>query len=218
MRPDEAQDDELDDNQKNLAGILNCPPLCSPWKPRGFTRFDTPVLDIKPYMLEFATRGEYTGRSGLGNSGSEIGTPRNSVLGGISMSSRTVFLGRLIGLYCILVSLAMLIRKQASVNVLTAMLHNAQLLLSLGVITVIAGLAMVLSHNVWSGGAVTVIVTLIGWIALIKGALLLFLSPEAELSLFLDTLHLEQFFYLYLGGMLLLGIYLTYQASRRATR
>jgi len=44
------------------------------------------------------------------------------------MSSRTVFLGRLIGLYCILVSLAMLIRKQASVDVLTAMLHNAQLL------------------------------------------------------------------------------------------
>jgi len=46
------------------------------------------------------------------------------------MSSRTIFLGRLIGLYCILVSLTMLIRKQASVDVLTAMLHNAQLLLS----------------------------------------------------------------------------------------
>jgi hypothetical protein len=133
------------------------------------------------------------------------------------MSSRTVFLGRLIGLYCILVSLAMLVRKQASVDVLTAMLHNAQLLLSLGVITVIAGLAMILSHHVWSGGAVTVIVTLIGWIALIKGALLLFLSPEAESSLFLDTLHLEHFFYLYLGGTLLLGIYLTYAASGPAT-
>lgn len=32
--------------------------MCSPWKPRGFTRFDTPVLDIKPYMLEFAARGD----------------------------------------------------------------------------------------------------------------------------------------------------------------
>jgi len=128
------------------------------------------------------------------------------------MSSRTVFLGRLIGLYCVVVSLAMLIRKQATVEVLTAMLHNAQLLLSLGVITVIAGLAMVLSHNLWSGGAVTVMVTLVGWIALIKGALLLFLSPETESSLFLNTLHLEQFFNVYLGSMLLLGIYLTYAA------
>lgn len=134
------------------------------------------------------------------------------------MSSRTVFLARLIGLYSILVSLAMLIRRQATVDVLTAMLHNAQLLLSLGVITVIAGLAMVLSHNVWSGGAVTVIVTVVGWIALIKGALLLFLPPEAEASLFLDTLHLERFFYLYLGGLLLLGIYLTWAAGKPATR
>jgi uncharacterized membrane protein YfcA len=67
------------------------------------------------------------------------------------MSPRTTFLGRLFGLYCILVALAMLSRKQATVDVLTAMLQNAQLLLALGVITVIAALAMALSHNVWSG-------------------------------------------------------------------
>jgi hypothetical protein len=134
------------------------------------------------------------------------------------MSSRTVFLARLIGLYSILVSLAMLILRQATVAVLTAMLHNAQLLLSLGAITVIAGLAMVLSHNVWSGGPVTVIVTLIGWIALTRGAMLLFLPPEAESSLFLDKLHLGQFFYFYLGGLLLLGIYLTWAARMPVTR
>lgn len=134
------------------------------------------------------------------------------------MSSRTVFLGRLIGLYCILVSLAMLSRERATVDVLAAILHNGQLLLSLGVITVIAGLAMVLGHNIWSGGAMTVIITLIGWIALIKGALLLFLSPEQESSLFLGTLYLEQYFYLYLGGMFILGVYLTYAAYRPAVR
>jgi hypothetical protein len=131
------------------------------------------------------------------------------------MSSRTIFLGRLIGLYNILIALAMLIRKQAAVDdVLRALLHNAPVLFALGVITVIAGLAMVLGHNVWSGGALPVVVTLVGWIALIKGSLLIFLSPEQESSLFLDTLRLEQLFYLYLGGTLLLGIYLTYAASR----
>jgi hypothetical protein len=129
------------------------------------------------------------------------------------MAPRTIFLGRLIGLYCILVALAMMVHKHATVDVLAAMLHNAQLLLSLGVITVIAGLAMVLSHNVWSGGAPTVVVTLVGWIALIKGSLLLFLSPEQESSLFLDSLHLEQGFYFYLGFTLLLGIYLIYATS-----
>ena len=134
------------------------------------------------------------------------------------MSPRTTYLARLIGIYCILMGLAMIIRKQAAVAVLTAMLHNAQLLLALGVITVIAGLALVLAHNIWSGGAVPVIVTLVGWIAVIKGSLLLFLSPEQESSLFLDSLHLEQGFYFYLGFMLLLGIYLTYAAGKPAAR
>jgi hypothetical protein len=130
------------------------------------------------------------------------------------MSSRTIFLGRLIGLSCILVALAMLIHKQATVDVLTALLHNAPTLFVLALIRVISGLAMVLGHNVWSGGALPVLVTLIGWITLIKGALFLFLPPETESSLFLDTLRLEQFFYLYLGIALLFGIYLTYAASK----
>jgi uncharacterized membrane protein len=134
------------------------------------------------------------------------------------MSPRTAFLGKLIGLYCILVALAMLSRKQATMDVIKAMLHNPPLLLALGGITVVAGLAMVLSHNIWSGGGLQLIVTLAGWIALIKGSLLLFLSPEQESSLFLDALHLDQFFYLYLGGTLLLGIYLTYAASRPNVR
>ena len=134
------------------------------------------------------------------------------------MSPRTTYLARLIGIYCILIALAMITRKQATVEVLTAMLHNAQLLLALGVITVIAGLALVLAHNIWTGGAAPVIVTLVGWIALIKGSLLLFLSPEQESSLFLDSLHLEQGFYFYLGFMLLLGIYLTYAAGKSAAR
>jgi hypothetical protein len=129
------------------------------------------------------------------------------------MSPRTAFLGRLIGLYCILVSVSMLIHKQATVDVVAALLHSAPLLFLLGVITVSAGLAMVLGHNVWSGGAVSLIVTLVGWTTLIKGALFLFLSPGTESSLFLEGLHYDHLFYLYAGISLLLGIYLTYAAS-----
>jgi len=128
------------------------------------------------------------------------------------MSPRTTFLGRLIGLYCILVSLSMVIHKQATVDMVTALLHNGPLLFLLGVITVPAGLAMVLGHNVWSGGAEPVIVTLAGWATLIKGTLFLFLSPGAESSLFLGEFHYDEFFYLYAGISFLLGIYLIYAA------
>jgi hypothetical protein len=131
------------------------------------------------------------------------------------MPSRTTFLSRLIGLYCIVVSLSMFTNKQATVETVTALINNRPLLYVVGVMAVAAGLAMVLSHNVWSGGALPVIVTLIGWATLIKGALFLFLSPEAEARVFLAGLHYEAYFYLYAAISLLLGIYLAYGGFRK---
>jgi len=130
------------------------------------------------------------------------------------MLPRTTFLSRLIGFYSIVVSLSMVVHKQATVGMVTALTHNAPVLFVVGLITVVAGLAMVLSHNVWSGGPVTVIVTLIGWITLIKGLFFLFLSPETASWLFLGEFHYEQLFYLYTAISFLLGIYLTYGGLR----
>ena len=48
----------------------------------------------------------------------------------------------------------------------------------LSIIIVAAGLAMVLAHNIWSGGAQAVVVTLVGWLTLIKGLLYLLLFHE----------------------------------------
>jgi hypothetical protein len=134
------------------------------------------------------------------------------------MSPRTAFLSRLIGLYTILVSLSMITNKQATMEKLTGLLSSAPLLFVVGVMVVAAGLAMVLGHNVWKGGALTVIVTIIGWLTLIKGVVFLLLSPQVATAFYLGTLHYEQFFYLYLSVGLLLGIYLTYggAAQRRA--
>lgn len=126
------------------------------------------------------------------------------------MSSRTTFLGRLIGLYLILIALAMAIHKQATVESMTALIHNTPVLFVTGVIAVAAGLAMVLGHNVWSGGVFPVIVSLTGWLLLTKGVLLLFLSPEAVYGLLLVGIHFEQFFYVYCCFVFLLGAYLSY--------
>jgi len=79
-----------------------------------------------------------------------------------------------------------------------------------GVITLAAGLAMVLAHNIWSGGALAVIVTLVGWITLIKSLFFLFLPPELEAGFFLRQLHYQELFYVYGAISLVLGIYLTY--------
>ena len=134
------------------------------------------------------------------------------------MSPRTLFLSRLIGLYCIVIALSMMIRRQAIVEAVTVLLQNPSMTLILGVITLAAGLAMVLAHNIWSGGALVVVVTLVGWITLIKSLFFLFLPPEIEAGLFLGQLHYQELFYLYTGVSLVLGIYLTYGGFKRTSR
>ncbi len=134
------------------------------------------------------------------------------------MSPRTAFLSRLIGLFCILVSLSMMVHKQATVEAVTALVHTPALMFAVGVIAVVAGLAMILGHNVWSGGALPVVVTLVGWLLLVKSLLILFLSPEAASAIFLGWLHFQQLFYLYAAFSLLLGIYLAWGASRSRPR
>ena len=131
------------------------------------------------------------------------------------MSPRTTFLGRLIGLYSILVPLAMLTHKDASIAAVNALMHSSALMLLLGVITLAAGLAMILAHNIWSGGAVPVVVTLVGWIALIKGLLFLFLPPDAVAGLY-ESLHYQQLFLVFSFISILIGAYLTYSAFRPA--
>lgn len=126
------------------------------------------------------------------------------------MSPRTIFLSRLVGLYCILAALSMMIRKETIVETVTMLLHNSPLMFIVGILTLAGGLAMVLAHNLWSGGAMAVVVTLVGWLTLVKGLLFLFLPPEVEAEFFLSKLHYEQLFYVYAAISLVLGAYLTY--------
>jgi hypothetical protein len=126
------------------------------------------------------------------------------------MLPRTLFLSRLIGLYCILVALSMITRRQATLESVTAILRDPSMMFVLRAITLVAGLAMVLAHNIWSGGALTVIVTLVGWITLVKSLFFLFLPPELEAGFFLRQLHYQELFYVYGAISLVLGVYLTY--------
>jgi len=126
------------------------------------------------------------------------------------MSPRTLFLSRLIGLYCIVAAFSMFLRRQEMVHTVTLLLQDGPLMYIVGVVTLGIGLAMVLTHNVWSGGVAAVIVTLIGWAALLKGALFMLLTPETETTNFLNRLHYAEFFEFYAAFSLAVGVYLTY--------
>jgi hypothetical protein len=142
---------------------------------------------------------------------------RGSVRGlgnrGDVMTSRTIYLGRLLGLYCVIVALVMMSHRQTTVETMTALVHDAPLLFVVSLAGMVAGLAIILTHNVWTGGALPVVVTLVGWIALVKGLLFMFLPPGTSVAYF-EALRYGQLFYFYTSSTLVIGLFLTYASFR----
>jgi hypothetical protein len=122
------------------------------------------------------------------------------------MSRLTVFLARFIGLFTVLLVVALLVRGSGTVEAAVA---DRPAMLIYAIISLAAGLAMILGHNVWSGGALPVVVTLVGWLILAKGLMLLFVTPDALNRLF-DHMHYGEHYYLYLAPSLVIGLYLTW--------
>ncbi len=133
------------------------------------------------------------------------------------MKPLTVYLGRLLGLFTLITSFWLLTERQTTLSTIPALLANRPAMVIFAVIALAGGLAMVLAHNIWSGGVLPILVTLIGWVMLIRGVLFLFLPPEATLGI-LAAMQFEKFFYVYLAIPFVLGIYLTYLAFTATSR
>jgi hypothetical protein len=123
------------------------------------------------------------------------------------MSPRTIYLGRLIGLFTLLVAASLMVDKPRAIATMAALLHDYSALIIFGVLGTAAGMAIVLGHQVWSGGSLPVVVTLLGWVILLRGIVLLFLPPPATIR-FVEWLRFDEFFYWYLGFAAGLGLYL----------
>ena len=94
------------------------------------------------------------------------------------MTPLTIYLARLFGLGLVLMCALFAIRPEAALPAIQSMMASPGLLLIAGLFTLIAGLAMVIGHNRWSGGGVTIAVTVLGWLTLIKGAAIVATPPR----------------------------------------
>jgi hypothetical protein len=130
------------------------------------------------------------------------------------VSKETRFLCKLLGLYCLVVGFVMVTTEQRTVQTVTSLMQDRALVFLLGVILLFAGLAMILVHDVWSGGPTPVIVTLIGWITLVKGLACLALAPAQIADFYLLQLRFGELYYVYVVITLVLGTYLTYGGFR----
>jgi hypothetical protein len=124
----------------------------------------------------------------------------------VCMSRLTIFLARFIGLFIILLIAALLMRGSAIVETAIA---DKPLMLTYAIISIALGLAMILGHNIWSGGALPVVVTLVGWLILAKGLLLFFVTPDALIPLF-ERMQYGEHIYLYVAPSLVISLYLTW--------
>jgi hypothetical protein len=127
------------------------------------------------------------------------------------MSALTIFLGKLIGVYCLIVGLTMMANRRTMVDAVNALIRSPPLVLLAGVFAVAVGLGLVIGHNVWSGGTLPVVITLVGWASLIKGVALLELPPGQMAKLY-EALRYERFYLGYVAVTLALGLYLTIAA------
>ncbi len=124
------------------------------------------------------------------------------------MSPLTVFLGRFFGLSCLLMCGVLIARPRTCLEAIASMMESPGLLLVTGIFTMGGGVATVVGHNVWSGGALPVAVTLLGWATMIKGIALMATPPHA-LSAFYRALRYPARFRLYMALGFAFSVWLT---------
>jgi hypothetical protein len=127
------------------------------------------------------------------------------------MSPLSLYLGRFFGLALVLMCLAFVVRPKGALAAIAAMVDSPDLILVTGIMTMTAGAAAVIGHNLWSGGAVTIAVTVLAWVTLIKGFALIALPPGALATLY-GVLGYPQRFRLVMALGLAFGLWLSWAA------
>jgi len=123
------------------------------------------------------------------------------------------FLSKVIGLYEVIISLAMLINMPLFTSNIEAMMENGPLMIFIGCMTVIMGILLVVSHNIWQWRW-ALLVTIVSWIVLLKGMSIL-MFPHALDSISLQFITNEHFAYFIAMMDLLIGLVFCYFGFRR---
>lgn len=123
------------------------------------------------------------------------------------------FLAKVIGVYLIIISIAMLMNLQQIMQMFSTFIYNSPIAFVAGCFTLIFGLLLVVRHNIWIWNW-RVIITILGWIILLKGASIVLFPQFVDKStmLFAQNINIA---YLSVGLDFILGVLLSYFGFKR---
>lgn len=121
----------------------------------------------------------------------------------------TNFLASALGWYLVIMSLLLLARREVVVTAMRELMGQRAAMLVVGIITLIIGLLMVLSHNVWVMGW-PVIVTVFAWLILIGGLFRLY-CPDTVYKVWNKMINKSEVFITSGVITLVIGLFLLYK-------
>jgi len=124
----------------------------------------------------------------------------------------SLFLAQFLGSLFIIVAASMLIQRQKMLEIMESFISSHASLFIIEVLSIAAGLALVINHNVWTGSTAEIIITLLGWIFIIRGIVGMFLSYLTMHTIFRSFRKSEAGYYAASLLVLLLGLYLAFAA------
>ena len=116
------------------------------------------------------------------------------------------YLAEVWGISIVVISLALLIKPKYLKRLFVEM-ENEATMFFLGIVSFVIGLAMILAYNVWAKNW-QVIITILGWLSLLKGLTVLFL-PECTIK-WAKKMENASFLPYALVAMVIIGLAITY--------
>jgi len=120
----------------------------------------------------------------------------------------SLYLAQLMSIVLVVIGLALLLRGKHYVKAYKAWMSDSGLMLFTAMVVLIAGVAIVIVHNVWIASW-EVLITIVGWGMVLKGVLIALLPKEFEK---LVAVLMKQSWLLPLGGVIWVvgGLFLGY--------
>lgn len=119
----------------------------------------------------------------------------------------SIFLAKILGLYLTIISIAVWLRRKDLEILAVNFARDIVQIYTSGIIFLLLGLALVVSHNIWDTSWQSAI-SVLGWLTLVKAGIRIFFFNKIG-AVAQKTVQ-SKWYWLAIGASLFLGIWLTY--------